>query len=402
MACSSPRSATFFSRRIGLSGDGEPVDLDVGGKISGRVGRFNIGALAIRQDAYADIAADTAIVARVSANVLPESTIGLIATEGDPNSNVENSVTGIDFAYRNTRLGPGKLLEGNAWAQQSDTPGLADEDVAYGLSIRMPNSVGMSGSFRYTHIEENFNPALGFVNREGIDQLNIGMEYRIRPTDGYLRSILFGINGDRVERILDGALETERLNFRLFEGENRVGDEMSLRARKNKEVLFEEFEISEGISIPVGSYAFDDVSLNLSTGDQRKIWGNLNMRIGDFYTGTRDETGASISWRPSGRLMTSLGYTYNEIDLAEGSFETRLVQFRTEVVFSTRLSWVTLMQYDNVSETIGVNSRIHWIPEAGREGFVVINHNLQDLDRDNRFNSAFSETAIKFNYTFRF
>ncbi len=392
----------FFSRRIGLSSDGEPVDLDVGGKISGRIGRFNVGALAIRQDEHADIAADTAVVARVSANVLPESTVGLIVTNGDPNSNVDNSVTGIDFAYRNTRLAPGRLLEGNAWAQQSDTPGLVDEDVAYGLSIRMPNSIGMGGHFRYTHIEENFNPALGFVNREGINQLNVGMQYRIRPTEGFLRAILFGINGDLVERIVDDALETERLNLRLFEGENRVGDEMSLRARRNKEVLVEEFEISEGISIPVGSYTFDDVSLNLSTGDQRKVWGNLNVRSGDFYTGARDEIGASIAWRPSGRLMTSLGYTYNDIDLVEGAFETRLVQFRTEVVFSTRLSWVTLMQYDNVSETIGVNSRVHWIPEAGREGFVVINHNLQDLDRDNRFNSSFSETAIKFNYTFRF
>ncbi len=35
----------FFSRRLGLSPTGEPVDLEYGGKVSGRVGRFSIGTL---------------------------------------------------------------------------------------------------------------------------------------------------------------------------------------------------------------------------------------------------------------------------------------------------------------------------------------------------------------------
>ncbi len=120
------------------------------------------------------------------------------------------------------------------------------------------------------------------------------------------------------------------------------------------------------------------------------------------FDGDRTRIAPSIAWRPSGRFLTELSYEYNDIDLPQGSFETRLVQFRTELVFSAKLSWVTLIQYDNVSENIGVNSRIHWIPEAGQQAYLVLNHNLQDLDRDNSFDSSFSETAIKFNYTFRF
>ena len=53
-------------------------------------------------------------------------------------------------------------------------------------------------------------------------------------------------------------------------------------------------------------------------------------------------------------------------------------------------------------ETMGINARLHWIPEAGREAFIVLNHNLQDFDRNNRFNSASADLALKFNYTFRF
>jgi len=392
----------FFSRRIGLSATGEPVDLEVGGKISGRMGRFNMGALAIRQDEFVGVDADNALVARLSANVLNESTVGMIATEGDPQSNLDNSLVGADFAYRNTRLATGRLLEGNAWFQQSDTPGYDDNQKAYGLSVRMPNSLGIGGGFRFTRLEENFNPALGFVNRRGIEQLNVGTQYTIRPRQGYLRLLEVGVNGQRVERIADGALESQRIQLRMIQVENRQGDESQVRYRMNKEVLFEGFEISDGIVIPPGSYSFDDINFELETGDQRKFWGGLDLRVGDFFSGTREEIGVSISWRPSGRLLTEFSYEYNDVDLLEGDFETRLVQFRTDVVFSSTLSWVTLLQYDNVSETAGINSRIHWIPEAGREAFLVLNHNLQDLDRDNSFNSSFSEAAIKLNYTFRF
>ena len=61
-----------------------------------------------------------------------------------------------------------------------------------------------------------------------------------------------------------------------------------------------------------------------------------------------------------------------------------------------------MIQYDNVTETMGVNTRLHWIPEAGREAFIVLNHNLQDADLDNRLESAVADLAIKFSYTFLF
>ena len=63
-----------------------------------------------------------------------------------------------------------------------------------------------------------------------------------------------------------------------------------------------------------------------------------------------------------------------------------------------------MIQYDNVSDTIGVNSRLHWIPRAGREGFLVLNHNMRDdpLTPENDFHSSFAEVTLKYSYTFRF
>ncbi len=95
-------------------------------------------------------------------------------------------------------------------------------------------------------------------------------------------------------------------------------------------------------------------------------------------------------------------YDFNDVELPTGSFNTRLATLRADVIFSATMSWSTLLQYDNVSESMGINMRLHWIPEAGREVFIVLNHNLQDFDLDNRFKSAAADLAIKVNYTFRY
>jgi hypothetical protein len=75
---------------------------------------------------------------------------------------------------------------------------------------------------------------------------------------------------------------------------------------------------------------------------------------------------------------------------------------QTQLAFSNTLSWTTLFQYDNVSEVLGFNSRLHWIPEAGREAFLVFNYGMNDLDKDNDFTSTTADVSLKFNYTLRF
>jgi hypothetical protein len=124
--------------------------------------------------------------------------------------------------------------------------------------------------------------------------------------------------------------------------------------------------------------------------------------MGDFYNGTSDSYNVNIDWRPSRRFLLGMTYNVNEVKMPEGDFTTRLTSVRAEVIFSSTLSWVNLIQYDNLSENIGLNSRLHWIPRAGREGFIVFNHNLVDLDRNDSFRSTNADVAVKFSYTFRF
>src|SRR6185436_2360933 len=101
-----------------------------------------IGTLAIRQDEFQTVDASDLFVARVAANVLAESSVGFIATDGDPLSNLDNSVAGVDFRYQNTRLPNGRTLESEAWYQRSSTEGLAGDDGAWGVRVWSPTRRG--------------------------------------------------------------------------------------------------------------------------------------------------------------------------------------------------------------------------------------------------------------------
>lgn len=391
----------FFSRRIGLGLDGAPVDIEYGGKLSGRVGRWNLGALAIKQDEAGDIEASDIFVGRMVANVLEGSSVGFMVTNGDPRSNLDNSLVGVDFRYFSSRLAGGRTLQGDAWYQQTETDGREGDDSAYGFRLQVPGSRGFRGSFGVKELQENFNPALGFVNRRGIRDHTLELGYTHRPRDGFFQTIFIGADLQRIDR-LDGGLQTEVASLRLLELETRTRDSFDLRYTANKEFVANPFEISEGISIAPGEYSFDEYGFDISTGQHRTFTGSFNYRSGDFYNGERLMLNGALTWSPSRHFRARVGYNFNDVDLPQGDFIVRLVTLRADIVFSSTLSWVNLIQYDNVSETAGINSRLHWIPEAGREAYIVLNHTLQDFDLDNSFESAQVDLTLKFTYTFRF
>ena len=390
----------FFSRRIGLSASGQPVDLEVGGKLSGRIGRWNIGSLAIRQDAFEGVEATNLFVGRMSANVLSESTLGFIVTDGDPQSNADNSLRGVDFRYQNTRLPGGRVIESEVWYQQTATDGLTGEDSAWGAGIWAPNSVGFRGGAGVKEVQENFNPALGFINRKGIRDVTAELGYTYRPGAGYMRSLYGGAVLHRIAR-LTGGLQSEVSMLRA-NLENQTNDILNFTYQNNKEGLVQPFEIADGVVIPPGIYSFDQVSTGLTSSGHRRVAANVILGKGDFFDGTQDTAAVQVELTPVPRFRALIGYQHNDIELPQGSFVRRLTRVGLDVIFSSKLSWVNLFQYDNGSEIAGVNSRLHWVPQAGRELFVVVNHNIEDFDRDNEFHSNFTDFSFQYRHTFRF
>jgi hypothetical protein len=361
----------------------------------------------IRQDRFEDIEETDLFVGRISANVLDESNVGIILTDGDPHSNLDSSTVGADFRYRNTRLSGGRQLEGEAWYQQSDTEGIEEDNRAYGFGVESPNNTGWRGGVSAKQIEENFDPAIGFVNETGIRDYSAEGGYRHRFDDAYLRSVYGSVEMSRTERLDTGELDRERLQFG-FNLDNSTQDRMFTNFSQNKENVPFDFPIyvpSDGgdpVVIPAGDYSWSSMVIGLRSGNQRKVSAFIGMGTGEYFDGESTNINTDIDWRPSSRLRLGVSYSVRDIDLPGGSFVVRQSSLTAQFVFSSTLSWVNLIQYDNFSEVVGFNSRLHWIPEAGREGFLVFNHSIADPDKNDSFHSTYADVAVKFSYTWRF
>lgn len=406
----SQNARPFFSRRIGLSTNGSPVDINAGAKISGRIGDWNVGTLLISQDAdfATKVDAQNIFVGRAVLNVLSESQLGVITTHGDPQSNLDNSLIGADFRYRNSNLASGGTLQGVAFYQETNSAGLTSENASMGAGIFYPASQGWRGGYNFKRIEKNFDPAVGFVNQSDIQDHAVDFGYRKFLTPGgKIRSIYGGLDGYRAQNLRDGTLSNETVGLRITANTN-AGDNLFMRVISNRELLKTSFIInrfsdgSRTIIIPKGDYKFEETMLGMESANQRKLSGRLTLRWGDYYSGNHFQRNVELSFRPTARYSFSGQYQENEIHLPQGDFTVRLINAQVQIAFLATLSWSNLIQYDNVSEALGFNSRLRWIPEAGREAFLVLNYGLVDPDKDENFTSVNADLSLKFNYTFRF
>jgi hypothetical protein len=391
----------FFSRRIGLDAEGEALTLDGGLKLTGRAGPVSVGVLGVRQDAAAGPDSTDLFVGRVAVNVLAESSVGAIVTSGNPDPNVDNSLVGVDFRYLNTRLGDDRSIEATAWYQQTDTEGFEDDDAGYGFRFAMPNSEGWSGEIVHKVLEENYFPALGFAARTDFEATFGGIGHTWRPEDNWIRSIETEVRAEFVEPI-NGSDRSHEIVFQLLEAENQAADKLTLEHFFIEEEFVEPFEISDGVVIPAGTYSFDHACATVYTGEQRELATESTFCNGDFYDGRILVFETRTTWRPSRHLKVILGGEYNDVDLPQGDFITRLATLNLDVAFNTAWSWENFIQYDNVSDTVGLNSILRWIPRAGQETVFAANTLRQDFDRDGRFRAYASDVTLKLSYTFRF
>ena len=389
----------FFSRRIGLSADGEAVGIDAGIKLTGRIGDFNVGALAIRQESHGDVDAQDLFVARGSYNVLEESAIGFIVTNGDPNSNASNAVVGMDFLYRNSNGPFGEILTGKFWAQQSRSPDTVGNGSAVGMNLEIPSDK-LQAYVDLQQIDDNFRPSLGFVNRAGIRQYQTGMRYRTRPEAGRWRAINHRVDFGLVTDLADETLSRELAIVPVGLYSHR-DDYIYLRWSRSKEHVRQDFRLFDRLDVPAGEYDFDRYRAELRTGMQRPVRVVLAIEDGGFFGGERLLKSFDVEWRQSAYFFIGMGITENTVDLPSGNFTSRLARVDTDVAFNARWSWGTRVQYDNTIDRVGINSRLRYIPEAGRELIMVLNHGLL-VDPANRLSTASSDLNLKLSYTFRY
>ncbi len=397
----------FFSRRIGFVEDDlgpirEAIPIRGGAKLVGRVGRFNLGLLNVQTGHDGDTENKNLSVARVSANVGRESLLGLVATRGDPSSNGDNYLWGLDYRYRNSQVFETRVFNGDFWFQRSSSTGLAGNSgssSAFGFRLEYPND-RWNWRLAAQEIEKNYYPGLGFLNREGIRRYDGFLRARARPKGSWIRTADTELEGYVVTGT-GNDLESADLRTRWVRLENQQGDRFWLGTRHQLEKLSEPFEIVPGKFIPVERYNWNRFGMALETATSRVLSFSGSVGFGGFYDGHLTQVRGTLTWRPSPLFIGEFFYQQASASLPKDlSFTQRLVRARAVLAFNPDLSWETIAQFDAVEDDFVLQSRVRWIIVPGRELFVVWN---QEFDANSStIASQSAQGVIKLKWTFRF
>jgi hypothetical protein len=369
------------------------------------VGRYSIGALAVRQAEFGGIDTQDLFVGRGYVSLGTQSTLGAIFTSGDPTSGRDNSVVGLDFNWRDRLGARQEIFDIKGWWQQSNTPDLEGDDGAWGFSLAWPND-RLNARLGVSEVERNFRPALGFVNRANVRQYEAEAEYRYRFARGnrWFRSWLGGVElrqFDSLEAGLGSGLESRALIVRPFTLDTSPGDQLSGEVARYTEVLSRPFLLPGGLQVRPGRYEFDRVRLYSTMAGFRPVAVNLDFESGDFYDGKRFDTRIGVQLRPNKHMFFNAQYQTNRLRMPAGPFLTRNYSLTANAAFNVNWAWLNVLQYDNVSRRLGLNSRLRWLPTQGQAVYLVVNYDWRE-DLVGHFQPFLAETTLKINYTLRF
>ncbi len=367
----------FYSRRIGLN-EGHEVPLNVGGRLTGRTGKYSIGLLNIQTGEEPQTGArDTNFsVVRLKRDVLRRSSIGLLFTNRTISTvgSGGNRSYGLDgtFAfYENLQI--------NTYWARTDTDGLSRQD---NNSYR--GQLDYSGD-RYTvqlehlKIGDNFNPEIGFLRRDNMVRDYARFKFSPRPRNrSAIRKYVYDAAIDHVENGA-GLLES-RERAAEFALEFQNADRFTVNYTNSYEFLTEPFPIGGGVILPIGSYEFDTFRVGYNLSQQRLVSASLTAEFGTFYNGHKTTFSAARGRMPiTNQLSVEPTYSINHVSLVEGEFTTHLAGSRVTYSMTPLMFVSALIQFNSGMGAVSTNARFRWEYQPGSELFVVYNEERNTL-----------------------
>ncbi len=312
-----PPLELFYSRNIGLSNQGTPITIPVGGKLTGKVGGFDVGVLNAQTDDTGRQAGESYTVGRVRKEILGRSYVGAMVTNRQ-GGGLRNTVLGADarFTFFNN-------LNVMGLAARSEDRGKPAQ-WATQLGAEWRNDFVEAGAnYIDIDIDPGFNPGIGFVRaRERL----IGVRGSLKPRPKRWRIRQFELTPSTVwyhdhKRVL----RSRESNF-TFATAFETGDRIEIVPFDSYERVVRPFNIGPGVVLPIGTYDWSGLTVNLRSYNGRKVSGNVSLSTGNFYDGTKKTvTLAATQVRVNYifRTIDNVFLVYNETRYTDGAFDGR-------------------------------------------------------------------------------
>jgi hypothetical protein len=359
----------FFSRRIGISPQGEAIPILGGGRVSGKAGAFNLGMLNMQTDDFRDrLPSNNFSVFRVSRDLPNRSSIGGIFVNrqgtGFARANDHNRTYAVDGKW-----GVGQNTVLSSFVARTETPGITSDDYAYNIRSRT-NMRRYDLEVGYQEVGDRFNPEVGFLSRRGYRKPDVRVMTRFRPRN-FLN--MHEIRPHVTYRSFwghDGFQETGYAHIDSH-WQLRNAYEFHTGVNLTHEGVRAPFRIYPGVFVPPGTYKHQEAQLVLMTNQGAPVSANLQTFIGGFFGGSRVTLNPTLRMRLGETLSTELSYQRNDVSLPGGEFVTNLVRSRVSYSFDTRTFVQALVQYNDRADLWSVNLRFGWLQAANTGLFIV-------------------------------
>lgn len=395
----------FHSRRIGLTGAGEPVRILAGGRLTGRVGSWDLGFLNMQTDSYRNLPAENFGVIRLRRQMLnPYSYAGAMATSRIDVDGKYNISYGIDGSIR---------LQGDdyfswAWAQSIEEQ---TKDIAFFDKSRLRlhwerrTREGFAWQSTVSRSGTDYNPASGFVPR--LDYLRLGQVF----TYGWMPGAQSPLQLHAVE--LDGAVywrtsspEIESVDVSAgWNATTKPGDQIVTRLTWYYEDIPDFFSLLGRTVIPPGEYGFLRGVVGYQMAAGRLLRTRIELDTGTFFGGWRHTLNLSPTWNVSKHLEIEASYLYNLVNVVSTDdwFAAHIGQLRLRTALNVHLSTNAFLQFNSSANIITANVRFRYNFRDGNDFWIVFNEGIntdrQRIDPVLPFTNA-RTLLVKYTHTF--
>ncbi|HSG08856.1 MAG TPA: DUF5916 domain-containing protein [Longimicrobiales bacterium] len=356
----------FHSRRVGLDGSGQEIPIVGGGRITGRAGGFEVGALNMQTRSGQGLPAENFGVARAKRSVEGVGDFGaiLVNRQSTDGSGTFNRTFGFE-----ANLAPHRYLRINTYLASVDDSSLGSDWAGrIWAGWRDPFWNLSAGTKR---VGEDFLPRVGFVRRRGVQQSYATAGVHVRPAS--VRALNEVSPFTEVEYVTDltGRLLTRTVTGSL-DVSYRGGGSFGVDVVDNFERLDADFAVRSDAVVPSGDYSFRSAALSLGTSAGRPLWARVRVSNGGFYNGDRTSVSVSGQWRADYHLAFDFSAERNEVSIPGAEdFAANVYGARATFAASTRFFTSAFVQYNALSDEVVTNVRLNYIHAPLSDLFLV-------------------------------
>jgi len=126
-------------------------------------------------------------------------------------------------------------------------------------------------------------------------------------------------------------------------------------------------------SVPVGHYWYNRAQVAFATSPGRTVSLMGSVGFGSYYTGSNTAADVVATVRVAPHLITQLEVSQDAVRLGPERFRARFARLRFDAAATPRLGGTVFLQYDNASDRLTLNARLHWLPAPGSDAYLVWN-----------------------------